>query len=248
MSDRKHGLSEEELKFIAEKKKAYMDAAASGSTETADLAREYHDVVLDILVGDHSAEKPPTLPGCGPDPDPESEHVKDGGKGWGGDTASPELWKVTKMKDDPKLWKIVDDDGTNIAHKFATEQEAKDYVKYYQCKKEQGLPVPTPEPGPGPQPEPQPPGTTGDGPYPVKGTKNTNYAIRRAIRHYASGAKDDETIEANLKNIKWRKHQFVLDLMVSEMEHDDNVSTKLGGTHMGTGWFDHSVSIYKGRT
>lgn len=250
-SDQKHGLSEEELKKIIAAKKEYMDAAANGSVNTADLAREYHDLALDILLGDHveGGTVPGPLPGCGPNPDPDSQHVKDGGKGWGGDTASPELWKVVPMKDDPKLYKVVDDDDVNIAHKFQTEQEAKDYVKYYQCKKEQGLPIPTPEPGPGPTPEPPPtPGAKGEGPYEAKSEK-LNHTIKRAERHYASGAPDDETIEANIKNISHRKHQFVVDVTVpQEMEHDDNLSLKLGGTHMGTGWFDHSFSIYKGRT
>lgn len=249
-SDKKHGLSEEELKLIAAKKKEYFEAKVNGSVDRQDLADEYHDLVIDILIGDHSPSgvAPGPLPGCGPNPDPDNEHVKDGGKGWGGKVSSPELWKVTPMKDDPKLYKIVDDEGTNIAHKFPTEQEAKDYVKYYQCKKEQGLPIPTPEPGPGPTPEPPKPGQPGDGPYEAKSDK-LNHSVRRAVRHYASGADDDETIEANVKGFNHRKHQFVIDVLVpKEMEHDDNLSIKLGGTHMGTGWFDHSFSIYKGRT
>ena len=31
------------------------------------------------------------------------------------------------------------------------------------------------------------------------------------------------------------------------IEHDDTVSSKLGGTHMGTGWMDHGVSFNAGR-
>ena len=32
------------------------------------------------------------------------------------------------------------------------------------------------------------------------------------------------------------------------VEHDDNISSKLGGTHMGSGWMDHGVSFNAGRT
>ena len=32
------------------------------------------------------------------------------------------------------------------------------------------------------------------------------------------------------------------------VEHDDTVSVKYGGTHMGTGWFDHSISFQDGQS
>lgn len=265
MSDSKHGLSADEVKAIAEAKKKYMDALMEGSVSTPELARAYHDLALNILLGDHveGGVIPGPTPGCGVNPDPDNEHVKDLGKGWGGNTGSPELWKSTPHVKEPEKsegkYKVVDDQGTNIAHRFDNQQDADNYIKYYKCLKEQGIPgepatcpegqhrdtatgkcVPN-EPGPGP-------GPTGDTPYPPK-SDAMNHTVRRAVRHYASGADDDETIEANVKSIKHRRHQFVVDLHVpKEMEHDDNLSLKLGGTHMGTGWFDHSFSIYKGRT
>ena len=251
-SDKKHGLSEEELKLIAAKKKEYMDAAANGNPEMADLAREYHDTAINILLGDHSTEPiPGPGPGCGPDPDPNDEHVKEGG--WGGDEASPENWEVVPMKDDPSLYKVVDAEDKNIAHKFATKKEAEDYVKWHQCRKEQGLPTPVPPaPGPGPAPPPPPgPGAEGDGPYPVKGEKLGHTIRGPTTRHYASGKPDDETIEANVKNIKFANHQFVVDVDVPNAAgwaHDDNLSMKHGGTHMGTGWFDEGIGVYTGQS
>jgi len=249
----KHGLSAEELKKITDAKKAYMEAAANGSTEMADLAREYHDTVIDILISDHTGESiPGPLPGCGPNPDPEDEHIAHGG--WGGDTAAPKTWDAVKMKDDPKLWKVVDKEEKNIAHKFESEQEAQKYIDWHVCKQEQGLPTPVPPPGPpppAPVPPPSPPssepGATGDGPYPVKGEK-MNHTIRGpTTRHYASGKPDDETIEANVKGIKFPNHQFVVDITINDMEHDDNASMKIGGNHMTNGWFDNGIGVYTGQ-
>ena len=246
----KHGLSAEELKKIADAKKAYMDAAANGSPNMADLAREYHDTVIDIMITDHTGEiLPGPLPGCGPNPDPDNEHVKEGG--WGADTAAPKTWEAVKMKDDPSLWKVVDKEEKNIAHKFESEAEAQKYIDWHVCKQEQGIPTPVP-PGPPAPPSPPPaPGTGTDGPYPVKGEKLSHTIRGPTTRHYASGKPDDETIEANVKNIKFANHQFVVDVDVPNAagwEHDDNLSTKHGGTHMGTGWFDEGIGVYTGQS
>lgn len=245
----KHGLSKEEMELIAASKKRYMDAVANGSTDMQDLARQYHDLVLDLFIRDHNEEGtvPGPLPGCGPDPDPDDEHVKEGG--WGGDESSAKTWESIAMKDDPSQWKVVDKEGKNIAHKFSSEEEADRYISYHQCIQEQGTPGEPSEPAEPPKPPVEPtPGGDSDAPYPAKGEKY-DHKIRRAVRHYASGDPDDETIEANCKNIKDENHQFVVDVKVpSAMEHDDNLSMKHGGTHMGTGWFDQSVSIYGGKT
>jgi hypothetical protein len=67
-------------------------------------------------------------------------------------------------------------------------------------------------------------------------------------RHYRSGKPDDKTVEKNVKEIEFDNYQFVTFQTINEMEHDDTCSHKLGGTHMGSGWFDHSVGIYDGKT
>lgn len=251
----KHGLSTAELALIATAKKAYMDALAAGSANMADLAREYHDTVLNILVGDHiEGDVPGPLPGCGPDPDPNNEHVKEGG--WGGDEDSPDKWEVVPMTDDPSLFKVVDAAGKNIAHKFATKEEAEKYVKWHECKKEGGTPDPDPcpagqhkddtgkcvpdTPGPGPTP-----GTT---PYPIKGTPLTTSTTSGqrgpTERHYASGKPDDWTIERNIKNIPFKQYQWVTYTTMGPIEHDDTISLKFGGVHMGTGgWWDCGISF-----
>jgi hypothetical protein len=203
-----------------------------------------------------STDPGPLPPGaCGPDPDPNDEHVREGG--WGGDMASPELWESVPMKDDPSLYKVVDKAGKNIAHKFATEAEADKYIAYHKCIKEGGdpdepeePPGPAPGPGPGPVPPGPPPGPapTGDTPYPIKGTPMTTSTTKGqrgpTERHYASGKPDDWTIERNVKPIPFKNYQFVVFVKMGPIEHDDNISVKFGGHHMGKkGWYDCGISF-----
>lgn len=158
-------------------------------------------------------------------------------------------WKVVPMKDDPALFKIVDDKNVNVADQFHTQAAADQYVAHYKCVDE-----PDPEPCPAGQhrdasgncvPDTPPPGGQ-LGPYASTG-KELGATTRRAVRHYASGKPDDQTIEKNTKSIPYQNYQCVYYVTMHKIEHDDNVSSKLGGTHMGTGWFDHGVSFQNGK-
>lgn len=202
----------------------------------------------DKVFGTAPPPPPPPGPGpgpidCGPDPDPSDEHIAHGG--WGGDIGSPETWESVPMKDDPKLFKVVDKEGKNIAHKFNTEAEADAYIKYHQCMKEKG----DTDPVPPPPPPPPGPGPAGDYPYPAKGAAMQSTQRGPTTRHYASGKPDDNTVEKNVKGIKFKNYQAVVDITNDcEWAHDDTFSIKLGGTHMGTGWFDNSLGVYTGKT
>jgi hypothetical protein len=187
---------------------------------------------------------------CGPNPDPNNEHVKEGG--WGGDTAGATTWESIPMKTPPDQWKVVDKAGVNIAHKFASEADADAFIKYHQCIQEGGsegptepptVPEPGPEPGPGPEPQP---GQAA--PYATKGNPMESTQRGPTVRHYASGKPDDNTVEKNVKNITFDNYQFVVDITMHQMDHDDTASLKYGGTHMGSGWFDNTVGVYKGNT
>jgi hypothetical protein len=180
--------------------------------------------------------------------------VKEGG--WGGDEASAATWESVPMKDDPSMFKVVDKQGKNIAHKFASEAEADNYIKYHQCIQEGGDTDPSPEPpGPEPEPEPEPPGpeptptpTPGATPYPIKGTPMQSTQRGPTTRHYASGKPDDETIEKNVKGIPFKNYQWVTYTTMHKIEHDDNISVKFGGHHMGKkGWYDCGIS-FEGQT
>jgi hypothetical protein len=154
------------------------------------------------------------------------------------------------MRDNPELFKVVDDTGKNIITDFKTQLDAQKYIDYHLFVAT-GTPEP-PAPAPSPQPSPVPPSPpqTGlvKGPYPSVGGKEYSTTTRGpTTRHYASGKPDDETIEKNAKGIKDRNHQFIVYVTMHEIEHDDNISMKLGGTHMGSGWFDQGVSFEQGR-
>lgn len=188
-------------------------------------------------------DPPPIPPTCGPDPDPNDEHIAHGG--WGGDLGSPETWESVPMKDMPEHFKVVDAKGVNIAHHFETEAEADKYIKYHQCMKEGGDTDPTPgPPPPSPPPGPGPTPTPGATPYPPKGTPMQSTQRGPTTRHYASGKPDDETIEKNVKSIPFKNYQWVTYTTMHKIEHDDNISVKFGGHHMGKkGWYDCGISF-----
>lgn len=264
---------------------------------------------------------------CGPNPDPDNTHIKPGG--WGGDMASANTWEAVQMRDEPNLWKIVDQAGKNIAHKLASKNEAEKYIEYHECIQEGGdipapEPEPEPEPTPGggeppkptegnikpggwganqdakkwavtnmkdptteykiidqsqinvadhftthesaeryikwhewkqrqqpvptPTPTPTPAPTTGSTPYPIKGTPMQSSQRGPTERHYRSGKPDDWTIEKNVKSIPFENYQWVTYTTMGPIEHDDNISVKFGGVHMGEGgWWDCGIS-FQGKT
>src|SRR5262245_6755620 len=80
------------------------------------------------LASEASTESPttppiPTEPGVTPTPPPVSTgkptegFVKEGG--WGA-SKDPDTWHVVQMRDDPRLFKVVDDDGKNVATHFSS--------------------------------------------------------------------------------------------------------------------------------
>jgi hypothetical protein len=140
-------------------------------------------------------------------------------------------------------------------------------AKFSEELKEEEEPAPGPSPAPAPSPGPivvpdegdpdepddtpdEPPahGSTVTGPYPSIGKELESTQRGPTTRHYASGKPDDQTIEKNVKGIKYRNHQFIVYVTMKSIEHDDSVSLKYGGTHMGTGWFDNTVFFEDGAT
>jgi len=111
-----------------------------------------------------------------------------------------------------------------------------------------GPPPPPGPPGPPPPPSPGPPPAPGQlGPYASTGRQLSTTTRGPTTRHYASGKPDDKTIEKNADNITFQNYQCIYFVTLSSIEHDDNISTKLGGTHSG-GWDDHGVSFNSGKT
>ena len=91
---------------------------------------------------------------------------------------------------------------------------------------------------------PQP---TGDFPYAAIGSPMQTTQRGPTVRHYNSGKPDDNTIEKNCKNIKFKNYQFVADITNDcDWAHDDTFSMKLGGRHMSEGWLDNGLGVYSG--
>lgn len=90
-------------------------------------------------------------------------------------------------------------------------------------------------------------GTCTGGPYKSTGKTVTTSTRGPTTRHYSSGKPDDKTIEKNAKGISFKNYQFVNYVTMNSIEHDDTVSVKYGGTHMGSGWYDHGISFNSGQ-
>ncbi|KAA2283532.1 hypothetical protein [Candidatus Nitrosocosmicus sp. SS] len=60
-----------------------------------------------------------------------NEHVKP--NGWGANL-DPNNWKVTNMQDDPNLFKVVDKNEVNVAHKFQTQADAEQFIEFHKSK------------------------------------------------------------------------------------------------------------------
>ena len=191
------------------------------------------------IVGDRPEPQPPIVK-------PAEGTVKEGG--WGA-IANPNTWKVVKMRDFPDLFKIVDAPGKNVATNFTTEAIAEQYIKYFKANWEQEDDPQENEPSAEEKPaEPAKPveGEEGDGPYKAIGKELQSTQRGPTIRHYASGKDDDKTIEKNVKDIRFKNYQFLVDVKIKSIEHNDTVSEKYGGTHMKSGWFDNTIDFETG--
>ena len=264
-----HDITNEQAAAIAAKKKAYRDAFDAGSVTMPDLAREYHDIAIDALLGVHSKPQPcppQTCPTgqhwdqvqckCVPDVKPCPELPADGrpqpSKG-----ANPDAhtWKSVEMRDDPNLFKVVDAAGINVADQFNSKATADQYIAHFVCD------TPPPPPCP-PQPCPAgqhwdtklckcvvdtPPPVGGVGPYVGTGKQLDTKLGEVKVRHYASGKPDDFTRERTVTGVPYKNYQFIVETTMHSIEHDDTLSLKFGGTHMGSGWFDCGVSFEDGQ-
>lgn len=180
---------------------------------------------------DEPGEKPPA-----PQDDGRWQLHKGGNK-------DPRTWKVVPMTRNPNMFKIVDDQGTNIADLYHTKHSAQ--VDIDEAVKNAG--GGTVEPPPGPIVPPKPVPTAGEAPYPAKSPKMASTQRGPTERHYKSGKADDNTIEKNVKEIEFLDYQAVFKINNNvDWAHDDTFSIKGGGTHMGTGWKDAGIKVYSG--
>ena len=198
-------------------------------------------------------EPEPTDPTKPPVEKPDSfGTIKEGAK-WSKNPGKAETWKVINMDKPPEKFKIITESDNNL--NFIADLESKDQglalIEYFKVnvfppKGNDGSEVE--EPGEGPtEPLPEPGGA--NGPYATTGQQVPVTQRGVTKRNYRSGKHWDWTIEKNAKEIPFKNQQAIFDITVNkDWMHDDNLSIKGLGQHMGSGWFDNGISIYEGQT
>ena len=180
------------------------------------------------ILGDKPEPQPPIVL-------PVEGTIKPGG--WGA-SQNPNEWKIVNMKDYPDLFKVVDAANKNVVTNFTTEAIAQQYITYYKSKWEEEDDPQGEEPGaPEEQPKPPHPVPEGqDGPYKAIGQEMEGVKRGPTIRHYQSGKDDDKTVEMNVKNIKAKNYQFLVDVKITTIEHEDTCSLKIR-------WHSHEIGM-----
>lgn len=189
-------------------------------------------------------------PGTGEPTKPTEGTVKKGG--WGANM-DPTKWVRTTMKDDPAQFKVTDG-SKNVATNFKTAETADNFIKFFQRHPEEvskffDVDDSGGQTGGGGGQEPLPDGISL--PYQVTNNKMDSTFRGPTKRNYASGKPSDWTIEKNTKGIPYDNILAVADVTSHPpegWEHDDDFCLKIGGTHMGSGWFCNGLTIYKGET
>ena len=98
-----------------------------------------------------------------------------------------------------------------------------------------------------PPPPPPPPPTGPDFPYTFVGSPQDMEDEGWDTRHYASGKPDDVTHEWSGETSA-QNYAIIIDITLTEIDHDDTISFKYGGTHMGSGWYDNTYSFESGQS
>lgn len=86
----------------------------------------------------------------------------------------------------------------------------------------------------------------GEFPYAPTGSANELDDQGQGTRHYASGKPDDVTHEWE-GSTNAQSYMIVIDITLTETDHDDTISFKYGGTHNGSGWYDMGYSFESGQ-
>lgn len=77
--------------------------------------------------------------------------------------------------------------------------------------------------------------------------KDNSKRTKQGTRHYASGKPDDVTSEWGT-SVNFKNYEFTAYFTITEVDHDDTVSFKFGGTHNGSGWYDCGIGFNNGQT
>src|ERR671918_472803 len=108
-------------------------------------------------------------------------------------------------------------------------------------------PPPSEPPSPPPSEPPSPPPTDTDFPYTFVGSPQDMEDEGWDERRYASGKPNDITHEWSGETSA-QNYAIIIDITLTEIDHDDTISFKFGGTHMGSGWYDNTYSFESGQS
>lgn len=89
-------------------------------------------------------------------------------------------------------------------------------------------------------------GGTGDAPYAGSNPQQLEDQ-GEGTRHYASGKADDVTHEWE-GTTSAQSYMVVIDITLTEIDHDDTITIKFGGTHNGSGWYEMRWTFESGQS
>ena len=137
------------------------------------------------------------------------------------------LWKAVSMKDDPLLWKVVDDRNINVAHRFSTQTNANLYIQYYIWKQSQ-VPFPPPPTDGG---EVDQFGIRKIFPSKPGGLVVTECSIEHKTRNYRSGKPSEPTVELEMQMPVGHRDDLECTSIVTMigMQHNDTIDWKVRG-------------------
>lgn len=174
-------VTQEQINELERLRVGYINSKGSANEDTTREAYQDYAVALTI---DLSGKLEP-----GPDQEPEGPYIKPGG--WGAST-DPNTWKVAPMKDNPSMFKVVDDKGKNVATGFKTVVGANAYIEK---AKGGGGTIPPVPPGPGPTTDRDQFGLLKVYPDKQGSEVNTTFKLEQKTRNYASGKPSEESCE-----------------------------------------------------
>jgi hypothetical protein len=120
-----------------------LSSSSSSSVETNNtITINGQTLNIKTLISSSGTNPPPPPPPPGPVPKP-SEGIEQPEKGGNKD---PNTWKIVHMKDNPALFKVVDNKGINICVEFTTAEIAQQYIDW--AKWEYTHPINPPPPPP----------------------------------------------------------------------------------------------------
>lgn len=227
-------VSDADKKRLEDARVKYQECKKAGCADEQKLFNQYHDIAVELLIDLSGKLDPP--------PPIEIEHgyVKPGG--WGA-KQDPATWSVTNMKDPPEQFKVVDDNGINVATNFKTKAGAEAYVKEAkqagQCPTGQHLDPATNKCVPD---SPPPSGGNDKDQFSIakihkdkpSGTTNTVFKLREFERNYQSGKPSENSVEytATAKSKEQNSDveaTFYTKINGFKTNEPDSISDKLNG-------------------